>query len=74
MRTRALATSQMRSWSFPSLAVTNQWPSGLKARVRTRAACGKILQGSPVVASHNCAVLSHAPEAIHRPSGLKATG
>ena len=36
--------------------------------------CGKVAHGSPVAASHRRTVLSQLPEAIQRPSGLKATG
>ncbi len=35
---------------------------------------GKVAHGSPVAASHRRTVLSQPPEAIQRPSGLKATG
>ena len=53
---------------------TNHELSGPKASARTDPGWGRIAQLSPVTASHKRTVLSQLPEAIHRPSGLYATG
>jgi len=68
--TRAVATSQIRSFRYCVLPVTAKFRRAEGQVHHEFGGWGKVAHGSPVAASHKRTVPSQLPEASQRPSGL----